>query len=130
MKFLKKFVYFGKIFTRHWSLHNFFFFKKKIWQTFFFSSLSFSPKLFCTALEGLMLSIDVSDKFLRNWNAIYVQNVCVEEGMADFGPFYEPNNVLWGECCCLWVQNKNFPGVWRESTSPQKTLNDLVFAKK
>ena len=53
-----------------------------------------------------MLSIDVSDKFLRNWNAIYVQNVCVEEGMADFGPFYDINDVLWGSNVAFECQTK------------------------
>ena len=65
-----------------------------------------------------MLSVDVSDKFLRNLNTIYVPNMCVEEGMADFGPFYDANNVLWGSVVAFESQNKNFPGVWREGTPP------------
>ena len=68
-----------------------------------------------------MLSVDVSDKFLRNLNTIYVPNVCVEEGMADFGPFYDPNNVLWGSVVAFECKTKIFQG-FGEKVPPLKKL--------
>ena len=68
-----------------------------------------------------MLSIDVSDKFLMNRNTIYVPNVWVEEGTADFEPFYDQNYVVWRSVLAFECKTKILQA-FGEKVPPLKKL--------
>ena len=65
------------------------------------------------------------------WTEIlFMCQMCVWRGYGWFWAILWSKWCSMGECSWLWVRNQNFKDPWRVSTPPQKTLNDLVFAKK